>query len=124
MNQFNYSNNFTPYNNIPFQVPRMSKPDAIFSQSRKLNIPTLLNRCEKGIDTINSIIPLYNKVSPLISNGKVIVNNLKKSIFKDTTKKVEKVDAEVVEDKVVNENTKPKDDEIIKEQNKPNSPFF
>lgn len=103
----------------PFQNPRMGDLD-IMNMKKPMNLSRSLSRVEKGIDTISSFIPLYQKVKPVIENSKDFVNLIKKKLNKTTKskKKVEKVDVEIV-----NEN-KQADDDILKEETKPNNPYF
>ena len=61
---------------------------------------SMILNAEKSIDTISSLIPLYQKVQPVISQGKNIVSSLintfKKKPNININKNVEKVDVELM----------------------------
>lgn len=68
---------------------------------KSMSLKELISKAERSVDTVNSIIPLYKKVKPVIDQGKTMLTSLttffKKAPVKEETKKVEKVEAEVVE---------------------------
>ncbi len=116
-----YPNNFSsPMRSSPFNVPRMGAKEAVFKKPLTLN--SALSSAEKGIDTISSIIPIYQKVKPVIENGKDFVTLIKSKLAKKQEKKVEKVDVEIVDE--VKETPKQKEIKKEKEETKPNNPFF
>lgn len=119
----NYYNEY-PFNayrgNTPFSVPRMPTKD-INPIKKPLTISKALTNAEKGIDTISSLIPIYQKVKPVIENSKDFVNLIKKKITTSSKKNVEKVDVEVVDNEEKNET---KEEKEVKEETKPNKPFF
>lgn len=117
-----YPNNFSsPMRNNPFNVPRMGAKETVFKKPLTLN--SALSSAEKGIDTISSLIPIYQKVKPVIENGKDFVSLVKSKLVKKQEKKVEKVDVEIVEDNKKEEEKK-EDLKKEKEETKPNNPFF
>lgn len=87
---------------------------------------SLILNAEKSIDTISSLIPLYQKVQPVISQGKNIISSIINT-FKTkqskiaTNKKVEKVDAEILPTFKEN-NTNTNFD--YRNQDNNNKPFF
>ena len=87
---------------------------------------SLILNAEKSIDTISSLIPLYQKVQPVISQGKNIVSSIintfkTKQSKTATNKKVEKVDAEILP----TNNTKTKEDDFnYRNEDDNNKPFF
>ena len=86
---------------------------------------SIISNAEKSIDTISSLIPIYQKVQPVISQGKNIVSSListfSKKSNKDLNKKVEKVDAEILPTFKEN-NTNTNFD--YRNQDNNNKPFF
>ncbi len=118
---FNQYDNFYRTNVSPFNPPRINAGEA-FLPKKGFTLTSALTSAEKGIDTISSLIPIYQKVKPVIENGKDIFNVVKKKFIKQEVKKetpVEHVDVEIVD-------TKKKEDQkqYRKEENKPNNPFF
>jgi len=115
---YRYNPNYN-YQNNPFSTPRVN--NEIFVNPKKgMDFKRIITNTEKGIDTISSIIPLAQKVTPLISNGKDFIKNIKKQFTKKETKTVkkEKVEAELVEPSIK------KEEFIKKEETKPNKPYF
>ena len=114
-----YQNMGAPYpytrgmQNNPFHVPRMGAKE-ITPLKKPMTFRHALTSAEKGIDTISSMIPIYQKVKPIVTSGKDFVAN-----FKD------KVDVEIVDMESKAEKRKEMPQEkIIKEETKPNKPFF
>lgn len=120
-----YRNNSFYNNSSPFNIPRMKQNDVFFTPKKGMNLNRTLQGVEKGIDTINSIIPLYQKVTPLISSSKDIVSKLKTTFIKKKTNNPsqtrEKVDVEIVDQP---KNIKDPINNIKKEETKPNKPYF
>lgn len=117
----NYYRNNNYYNNYsPFNVARMNNNNVFFTPKKNMSLSRSIQGIEKGIDTINSIIPLYQKVTPLISSGKDIFKKVKNTFIKKNETVKEKVDVEIVDT-----NNKYEDNiNIKKEETKPNNPYF
>ena len=116
--------NFPPvYRNIPNSFysyyPKVSR--GLISSG--LNFQTMIQTAQKGINTINQIIPLYKQVKPLYSQAKTSFNYLKKYFVKTPVKKSQ---ATTLKDNSVyastNENSNSTN--FIYENNGPSSPFF
>ncbi len=99
---FNQNNNF--YRNSPINIPsRRTYYNPIMGRK---NVPfkDLIQKAERSVDTINSIIPLYKKVQPIIEQGKTVISSINTFFNKNnkevkTTKNVEKVEAEIIDEK-------------------------
>ena len=125
-----YQNMGAPYpykrgmQNNPFHVPRMGAKE-ITPLKKPMTFRHALTSAEKGIDTISSMIPIYQKVKPIVTSGKDFVTNFKDKFFKNKKKEPEKVDVEIVDMESKAEKRKEMPQEkIIKEETKPNKPFF
>ncbi len=120
---FNYAS-FNPYNSPymnPFKMPLMRNMNDFPPLRKPMTFKSMLDSANKSIDTISSIIPLYQKVMPIINTSKDVMSHMKNKLFKNNSiKEKEKVDVEIV-DPVKKDDQKEK---IIKEETKPNQPFF
>lgn len=91
---------------------------------KKPSMRSMILNAEKSIDTISSLIPLYQKVQPVISQGKNIVSSLintfKKKPNININKNVEKVDVELMPQ----DNKKKQDTYDYRNQDNNNRPFF
>ena len=123
-----FNQNYYPYGFSPINIP--SRRTYFNPLTRKKSVPfkDLISKAERSVDTINSIIPLYKKVQPIIDQGKTIISSVT-SFFKKTkdTKKeernVEKVEAEVV-DNVNNQTTTSKQEFNYRTNESASKPFF
>ena len=86
---------------------------------------SIISNAEKSIDTISSLIPIYQKVKPVISQGKNIISSLVTTFTKKTNKepikRVEKVEAEILPTTKENSNNNNYD---YRNQDNDNKPFF
>ena len=112
---------------IPFSTPKAALTTAT-KASKSLSFSSLLSGAQKGINTLNQIIPLYNQVKPLVQNGKSMLNIFKK--VKNTNFEPEglnepisetKVEEQEIKKEIIEENN---EDNIIFNQTKPSKPFF
>lgn len=114
---------FPSYNyNSPFNVPRMGGKD-VTRVKKGFTLNSALTNAEKGIDTISSIIPIYQKVKPIVENGKDFINLIKTKLVKTKEKKVEKVEPELVDPMNKTEKETIKETKK-KEEKEPNAPYF
>lgn len=117
---------------IPFSTPK-AVASAATKATKSFSLSSIINGAQKGINTLNQIIPLYNQVKPLVQNGKQMFNifkNIKKTNFEpegvedtplenNTTETNEKVIIEA--EKIKSPNI---EEPIIFNQTKPSKPFF
>ncbi len=125
--QNNYMNPNSYRNDSPFTMPRMGQREMNGIPKKGFTLSSALANAEKGIDTISSIIPIYQKVKPVIENGKDIVNVVKQKFNKKKEKPKEKVDVEIVDEEAKekqNKNLNSEENLNKKEETKPNKPFF
>ena len=117
---------YNPYQNYyrGINTPSMRSNINPLNGRKNTSLKSIIGTAERSIDTINSIIPLYQKVKPVIDNGKNILSSIT-SFFANTpkkeNKKVEKVDIEIVETPKQNK----KEESFDYRSNQSNSgPFF
>lgn len=96
-----YNRNQFNYYQMPINIP--SQRTYINPLNGRRNVPfkQILQKAEKSVDTINSIIPLYKKAQPLIEQGKTIFSYVTSFLKKNEQKKElskEKVEVEIVTD--------------------------
>ena len=115
---------------LPFTTPKALSNVVGNTATKSLSFSSILNGAQKGINTLNQIIPLYNQVKPLVQNGKQMFN-----IFKNV-KKVNFEPEGKIETPPVKEEIKPIKVETIKEdmqedtsniifnKTSPSKPFF
>lgn len=92
-----------------------------------MNMTQMIASAEKSVDTISSLIPLYQKVKPVIEQGKTMLNSVT-SFFSSNQKKktnVEHVEVEVVSpNQEENQQSKIDQDFDYRKQNTSSRPFF
>ncbi len=113
---------------IPFSTPKAVAGTAA-KATKSLSFSSIINGAQKGINTLNQIIPLYNQVKPLVQNGKQMLNifkNVKKTNFEpEGVEEKEDSTAEVNENSIVKEIKKTNyEKSVIFNQTKPSKPFF
>lgn len=109
---------------IPFSTPKAALTTAA-KTTKSLSFSSIINGAQKGINTLNQIIPLYNQVKPLVQNGKSMLNIFKK--VKNTNFEPEGLEEPISETKVeepTNNKEINKEENIIFNQTKPSKPFF
>ena len=98
---------YNPYQNYyrGINTPSMRSNINPLNGRKKTSLKSMIGTAERSIDTINSIIPLYQKVKPVLDNGKNILTSIT-SFFNKPVKKedrvVEKVDVEIVDTPIKN----------------------
>ena len=119
---------------LPFSTPKALTGIAA-KTGKSFSLSSLLNGAQKGINTLNQIIPLYNQVKPLVQNGKQMLNifkNVKKSNF-EPEGNTESKEEEVIKEEPVNEekkeeiiieNNEKEENNIIFNKTSPSKPFF
>lgn len=119
---------------IPFSTPKALSSIAT-KTNKSLSFSSIISGAQKGINTLNQIIPLYNQVKPLVQNGKQMLNifkNVKKTNFEpegnseikeEVTIKEEQVDEEKKEEIIIANNEK-EENNIIFNKTSPSKPFF
>ena len=76
-NYFYFNRN--PYiNNIPKAFYSFQNQASRNIVSSSFNFNTLLNTAQKGINTINQIIPMYKQIKPIYQQAKSSFNSIKK----------------------------------------------
>ena len=76
-NYFYFNRN--PYiNNIPRAFYSFQNQASRNIVSSSFNFNTLLNTAQKGINTINQIIPMYKQIKPIYQQAKSSFNSIKK----------------------------------------------
>lgn len=97
----NFNQGLYPYYS-PINVPSRRSYVNPLNGRKSRPLKDLINKAERSVDTINSIIPLYKKVQPVIEQGKTIFSSIgtffKKNDNKKQEKNIEKVEAEIVEE--------------------------
>ena len=117
--------NYPPmYRNIPNSFysyyPKVSR--GIISSG--LNFQNMIQTAQKGINTINQIIPLYKQVKPIYSQAKNSFGSLKKYFVK---KPVKPTNTNSLKDNAIYEANTEKNtssSSFIYENKGPSSPFF
>lgn len=81
-NFFYYSRN--PYiENIPRTFNSLNQQLSRTNISSSFNFNSLLNTAQKGINTINQIIPLYKQVKPIYQQAKTSLSSFQKYFKKN-----------------------------------------
>ena len=117
--------NISPmYRNIPNSFysyyPRINR--GLISSG--LNFQSMIQTAQKGINTINQIIPLYKQVKPIYSQAKNSFNSLKKYFVKKPTKPTSNHNLKDNSVYTTSSNTKNEANDFIYTNNGPSSPFF
>lgn len=89
-----------PYQNYyrsPISIPNKRTFVNPIIGKKTFNLRDMITRTEKGIDTISSVIPLYQKVKPVIDQGKNMLTSFTSFLNKKQTNKLEKVEVEIVD---------------------------
>lgn len=111
---------------IPFSTPK-AIANVATKTSKSFSLSSILSGAQKGINTLNQIIPLYNQVKPLVQNGKQMLNifkNVKKTNFEPEGLNNEDIaNKEEIKDNIVKEEVK-EDNNIIFNKSSPSKPFF
>lgn len=116
---------------IPFSTPK-AIANVATKTSKSFSLSSILSGAQKGINTLNQIIPLYNQVKPLVQNGKQMLNifkNVKKTNFEpeglnnENIVNKEEIKQEEIKDNIVKEEVK-EDNNIIFNKSSPSKPFF
>lgn len=121
-------NNLYYYN--PVNVPSRRSYINPLSGKKSFNMSRMIQSTEKGIDTLSSLIPLYNKIKPVISQGKTMLSSMNNFFQNKTVKqrKVEHVEAEVVDNikptSSNNQHTSSEDYNSYRTNNTESKPFF
>lgn len=116
---------------IPFSTPK-AIANVATKTGKSFSLSSILSGAQKGINTLNQIIPLYNQVKPLVQNGKQMLNifkNVKKTNFEpeginnEETNKNENIQ----QDEIINNTEKnevKEESNIIFHKSSPSKPFF
>lgn len=62
---------------------------------KNLSLSSILSGLDKTLNVVNQIIPMYQKIRPLLNNSKDllnIINNINNNSIDDTKKEIKKVD--------------------------------
>ena len=89
-----------PYQNYyrsPISIPNKRTFVNPIIGKKTFNLRDMITQTEKGIDTISSVIPLYQKVKPVIDQGKNMLTSFTSFLNKKQTNKLEKVEVEIVD---------------------------
>jgi len=125
-----YQNRNTPLYYNPINVPSRRSYINPLSGKKTFNMSRMIQSTEKGIDTISSLIPLYNKIKPVINQGKTMLSSVNNFFQNKTVKqrKVEHVEAEVVDSikpsSINKEETKSEEYNSYRTNNTESKPFF
>ena len=95
-----------PYQNYyrsPISIPNKRTFVNPIIGKKTLTFKDILSRTEKSVDTISSMIPLYQKVKPILDQGKNMFSSVTNFLTKKQEKKIEKVDIEIVTKQETNE---------------------
>ena len=118
-----------PYQNYyrsPISIPNKRTYVNPIVGKKTFNLRDMIAKTEKGIDTISSVIPLYQKVKPVIDQGRTLFNNF--TTFMSKKQKVntpEKVDVEIITNTEQNYKKNEEKNEFNYRQNSTSSkPFF
>lgn len=118
-----------PYKNYyrsPISIPNKRTYVNPIDGKKTFNLRDMIAKTEKGIDTISSVIPLYQKVKPVIDQGRTLFNNF--TTFMSKKQKVntpEKVDVEIITNTEQNYKKNEEKSEFNYRQNSTSSkPFF
>ena len=118
-----------PYQNYyrsPISIPNKRTYVNPIVGKKTFNLRDMIAKTEKGIDTISSVIPLYQKVKPVIDQGRTLFNNF--TTFMSKKQKVntpEKVDVEIITNTEQNYKKNEVTSEFNYRQNSTSSkPFF
>lgn len=110
----------------PLSTPKAASAiSGIASKASKISFSSILGGAQKGITTINQVIPLYNQVRPMFGNVKTVMNVFK-GLGKGSNNTAEPAPT-TTEEVSVETTVKPQENEashVIFNQNKPNKPFF
>lgn len=121
--QSNYYPNYYSAVNIPSRRTFVNP----INGRKSMNMTQMIANAEKSVDTISSLIPLYQKVKPVIEQGKTMLNSVT-SFFSNNQKKktnVEHVEVEVVSpNQEENQQSKIDQDFDYRKQNTSSRPFF
>ncbi len=114
----------------PFNIPRgnpfspTAKIAAAATKANKLDLNKIITSTQKGINTINQIIPIYQQVKPIVENTKDFTKVIKRAFVhkKHETKIVEP--KEKIEPEIVNPRQEKAADPFPNDEKSPNKPFF
>ena len=121
-NYFYFNRN--PYlNNIPKAFYSFQNQTSRNIVSSSFNFNTLLNTAQKGINTINQIIPMYKQIKPIYQQAKSSFNSIRKylnfPIFNQRNTNINSSSTYTF-----NQNNTNTQSNINFENNGPSSPFF
>ena len=110
-----FYHNPIPNRNFPNTIiyPRFNK---IVSRNPSLNITKILDTTQRGINTINQIVPLYKQVTPIIKQ----VANFTKSINSYLFKRGSKIENNNIKNTTSNSDNQ----SSYRTQDNENTPFF
>lgn len=116
---------------IPFSTPK-AIANVATKTSKSFSLSSILSGAQKGINTLNQIIPLYNQVKPLVQNGKQMLNifkNVKKTNFEPEGINNEETnkDENIQQDEIIKnpaKNDVKEESNIIFHKSSPSKPFF
>ena len=118
-----------PYQNYyrsPISIPNKRTYVNPIVGKKTFNLRDMIAKTEKGIDTISPVIPLYQKVKPVIDQGRTLFNNF--TTFMSKKQKVntpEKVEVEIITNTEQNYKKNEEKSEFNYRQNSTSSkPFF
>ena len=118
-----------PYQNYyrsPISIPNKRTYVNPIVGKKTFNLRDMIAKTEKGIDSISSVIPLYQKVKPVIYQGRTLFNNF--TTFMSKKQKVntpEKVEVEIITNTEQNYKKNEEKSEFNYRQNSTSSkPFF
>lgn len=119
MGGFNHPIN-TPINHIPIKPP-------LRAATSKLTLSKFLSGTQQVIDTVNTAIPLYTQVKPLISGVGSVTKSLKDKFLNSSKKVVSKNEYIANPEIITPKKNLDKSNKVnidITEEKKPNRPFF
>ena len=117
--------NYYKYNYVnPVNIPTYRTYINPLNGRKNVPLKNLIRKAEHSLDTINSFIPLYQKVKPYLSQGKNFLSGLNTFLKKEPIKNNKNNESIKQEDVIVNNQN---DKQIINDYRKNqdnNSPFF
>lgn len=116
-----------PYQNYyrsPISIPNKRTFVNPIIGKKTLTFKDILSRTEKSVDTISSMIPLYQKVKPILDQGKNMFSSVTNFLTKKQEKKIEKVDIEIVTKQETNEKEIKSETFDYRQNSTSSKPFF
>lgn len=120
MNYYNNPFTFgeqTPYREFPKTIiyPRFNRE---INKRTTLNLSKILDTTQRGINTINQIVPLYKQVTPIIKQVSSFTKSINSFLFRKRTNSRNNVEENNINESIKNDNFS------YREQNYENTPFF